>query len=508
MVAKLRKDDAAKQLIGAALCDKYVTSYKQYTVEERVNIISLFNDKVTNIDYFNLVKASLLTAVESNYKSNIDENLIKFVSILKGAGYEARYIYKRLYMDLVRKKEINYDDFKNFLNLFDFKMQKYSVIVVQEKELLECCIKLTKILDDIKIKKLSKRTLPIEIGNIDNGKIALEIQNIETFDEYKAVEETINLVRTFEQFYLFYRNEPQTGLVCYIKINGKYQSLRSEARGIKKSVKTIKKIVSLVNAEKMLDISLRSIETFYKMNRLLDIHNNALEVESPQSSLLSLWSILELILEENKGSKNSRITQIQKMVMPFLKYNYIRGYIESFSEDLRRWSLEDYKNIIGLVEESQVEEEQIYAFLVLDKYLTNRQNIKMKLDSFPLLRYRMYTLENILGSKKAILNMLREHEQKVAWHLQRIYRTRNCIIHDGESLSYAEDLVENLHHYIDELCDGICNVMGKQKNNYSINDAINEMMLRDSIFDAILVEERINNINDIKKVIYYGLEQE
>ncbi|MBR5650319.1 hypothetical protein [Pseudobutyrivibrio sp.] len=121
-----------------------------------------------------------------------------------------------------------------------------------------------------------------------------------------------------------------------------YQALRSDERGIKKSVKKDSRNDSLDKAKSMLDISLRTMSAFYHLNRLLDIHNTALEVESPQSALLSLWSILELLLEENKKGGSSRIVQIEKMLIPFLKYNYIKGFVLTFNEDLERWDEDKY----------------------------------------------------------------------------------------------------------------------------------------------------------------------
>ena len=41
-------------------------------------------------------------------------------------------------------------------------------------------------------------------------------------------------------------------------------------------------------------------ENLYKLSRIMEIHNMALGIQSPSNALLSLWSILELLLEKEK----------------------------------------------------------------------------------------------------------------------------------------------------------------------------------------------------------------
>ena len=40
-----------------------------------------------------------------------------------------------------------------------------------------------------------------------------------------------------------------------------------------------------------------------------------------------------------------------------------------------------------------------------------------------------------------------EHEERIRWHLRRIYRTRNSLVHTGRSLPHLESIVESLHSY-------------------------------------------------------------
>lgn len=78
---------------------------------------------------------------------------------------------------------------------------------------------------------------------------------------------------------------------------------------------------------------------------------------------------------------------------------------------------------------------------------------------------------------------MKEHEKKTAWHIQRIYRARNCIIHDGEDVQNIENLVENLHSYIDVLCSGIVQLLNNNNQNQTVMDAIYEMYIKEKLFE-------------------------
>lgn len=499
----LQRDEEAYALIGNKTCKAFIDKYSQLNIDERFNVIKLLFYKIDKKEYLESIKKSLITALKGKEKSKIDEKLVALIVALKNIGYESRYIYKLLYMDLVRPKSIVFEDFESFLEEFDCKQKKYELIVVQEREVLECCIKLSQILEDVKIKRIKNKNLPEELCPLNDNEMALSIKYIQTYDEYAAVEETKGLIKTFEQFYLFYRNEPQTKTQIYIKLDDSYQVLRSDERGIRKSVKKDSRSDSLEKAKSMLDISTRTMSAFYHLNRVLDIHNTALDVESPQSALLSLWSILELLLEESKKGNNSRINQIEKMLIPFLKYNYIKGFVLTFKEDLERWHDKRYIYIINNIEEGDSSLEKLYIFLVMDKYESLRKEIKSELDSFPLLRYRMYSLEKMLGSWDNLNKCIELHERKVKWHIKRIYRMRNVIIHNGGDSKYVDSLVENLHHYIDELCEGICHVFEEQKRFALVNDAIEEMIFRNQVMELNKCKGKVNGIDDIKRILNY-----
>ncbi|MDP1995985.1 MAG: hypothetical protein Q8J90_02200, partial [Gallionella sp.] len=110
-----------------------------------------------------------------------------------------------------------------------------------------------------------------------------------------------------------------------------------------------------------------------------------------------------------------------------------------------------------------------------------RRNVASKLDTNPLLRYRMKELYDSFSSAGKINRTLQKHKNKVAWHLSRIYWNRNLIVHSAESMPYLMTIVENLHDYLDTVMNGISYYASKSASETSIESVV-QAILTDADF--------------------------
>ena len=128
-------------------------------------------------------------------------------------------------------------------------------------------------------------------------------------------------------------------------------------------------------------------------------------------------------------------------------------------QSLLIWNRNETLNRLSEVEEGTNNIEKLVALMILSKYDSNGANnlpldklyAKLKEDKYTLMLNRMYKLHKILKDKKELLNFLIRHEKRLKWHIDRIYRVRNSIVHAGKSPKYLGTLVENLHSYLDIL---------------------------------------------------------
>lgn len=98
--------------------------------------------------------------------------------------------------------------------------------------------------------------------------------------------------------------------------------------------------------------------------------------------------------------------------------------------------------------------EKFALLLTLRENADARQKVLDALDDFPLLVYRFkFYSEEVLRTSKTIYDFLKRHEKRVRWHIMRIYRNRNMIVHNGSYMPYVDTIAENLHFYVDELLD-------------------------------------------------------
>lgn len=127
-------------------------------------------------------------------------------------------------------------------------------------------------------------------------------------------------------------------------------------------------------------------------------------------------------------------------------------------------------------------------------------------DEYPLLRYRIYFLNAQMKNSKGIKYLISEHVQRILWQIQRIYRARNYIIHDGRrNDELNQELVINLHSYVDTIFSSIFNFMGRSPYRDSVNDVVMTHDIDVAIMDEYLSKREKEKIDDSNalKYLYY-----
>ena len=128
---------------------------------------------------------------------------------------------------------------------------------------------------------------------------------------------------------------------------------------------------------------------------------------------------------------------------------------------------------MSLINVEESDEYKICCIIALKEKKDVRQEACKLLKKYPLIRSRVSQLyEDVFKTKKKYLAEIHRFSQRLTWHIQRLYRARNSIIHSGESPSNIKDLVEHLHSYVDEIVLDIIERMTNEKPMGSIENAI------------------------------------
>ena len=101
-----------------------------------------------------------------------------------------------------------------------------------------------------------------------------------------------------------------------------------------------------------------------------------------------------------------------------------------------------------------------------------------ELKNYPLLRNRIFQLNELCSNKKQLLDNINAYAQRITWHFTRLYRTRNAIIHLGSNPDYLRELVEHLHSYSDECLITLIFLLERKPQLETISNAVIHMQFR------------------------------
>ena len=195
---------------------------------------------------------------------------------------------------------------------------------------------------------------------------------------------------------------------------------------------------------------------------------------------------MNLDTDENK----SQIEHICNSILPFLNIGYLNKILENFSKDIWNWNRHLHRDLVKGVE-GENNGQKFARILRLDCYSDKRNKLEEEFRDFILLSERYKHLKKVLDNPDQLANTLRRHTERVEWQIRRIYRTRNLIVHDGETPSYTEFLIENLHEYLDSVMNSLMKLAAR---NYTINTIDQGFKLAEINYQAYLEKLKEKNL--------------
>lgn len=196
--------------------------------------------------------------------------------------------------------------------------------------------------------------------------------------------------------------------------------------------------------------------SFAKFNRAVDLHGIGSTNDRAENQLLNIWIALETLVPSHVHG-GSKVSKVCNGVLPIMLKNYLKRIIERASSDLIRWNRQKTGSILRKISGSKGLSlyQKVLRLIALDENDGLRSELYQELGNFHLLRFRIFELNELFKKPDNLVKRLELHEKKVAWQIRRIYRTRNLIVHLGESPSHIDTLIENAHDYLDQVMSTI-----------------------------------------------------
>jgi hypothetical protein len=211
-------------------------------------------------------------------------------------------------------------------------------------------------------------------------------------------------------------------------------------------------------------------ESVRRLGSALEMHSAALSSPSIGNQLVSLWAAIEALLP--MAGAETKIARIADFMVPILSRSYPAKLLKSLDQSLARCIPKDYEEAKMQISNQWSSLEQLAAIITIKENEPIRDKLYAAIDSNVLLRFRIWKLMRIFSDSSSIMAEIKAHEQRVGWHLRRIYRSRNLLVHSGKVLRYQDHLVESLHSYVDRSIYLVEEIMMRKPSPQNLDSAL------------------------------------
>jgi hypothetical protein len=235
--------------------------------------------------------------------------------------------------------------------------------------------------------------------------------------------------------------------------------------------------------EKMLEVAKAIVkldrQSQTRLVKALQYHKEAIDSQALENQLVDLWAALEGFVPQPFDDQ-PRIQHYISYLLPPLVLTYSEKIFKYIGDSLFHCD-KQVRDVISGINVGESFALKAASVILCDEFAAERDKVCALLDDHPLLRFRMYRVYRQYHTAADCLETIKSHKVKLAWHLNRIYNTRNSIMHSATSLPYLETLVENLHIYLDILLTSVSQLAAKSSIRTDIN----------AILKMLSVEERV-----------------
>lgn len=522
---RLDCDDVAKEILTKEFCSRFIKNYKSWDIKTQFENVQYIGRKLSNRTYYKYIIERLKHLISENKeKYEIDVKAVAFVRELLDCGYNENYIYQMLHEVFFYKEVSSLESLDDFFSRFDFSEKRYNVFIGYSKDISSLLPLYEKLeVSDLNVSIVDPASVPTGIKT-KRQKTILKFEHIESYDMYSAFEIADAISSCVANSYAFFRHDPNQ-MRTYGQVVDEQNKITTilPKKLLKYRVSSLSREDSAKSAESLIKVLFKNLENLSNFSGITRIHNSAISSENTSDSLLSLWSILESVVDEDDSTdkqpsdksnedkkERSKIGNVISYSIPYLKSTHIQKLVQTCMTDIIRWDINFFNNHILNNGFGSNDLEHTFAFLAFKSTQPDRDCLFASTETYPLLRYRVCILSDSLQNSKGIKALIKTHTQRVIWHLHRIYRARNYIIHDANANNgLNEGLVINLHSYVDTIFSDVIRHISLSPYNDSIHDAITNHKLSVLIMDEKLENRENEEItpNNALQYLYYDFEQ-
>jgi len=198
--------------------------------------------------------------------------------------------------------------------------------------------------------------------------------------------------------------------------------------------------------------------------------------------MISIWSAIEVLLSDPVDG--ARIVHYTANMVPAVCMYHARRQFHATSNDLKVLFRGRYTDILDELPGREISYKPAYALagcLLLDEHADTRARLLKLCDEQPIARHRIDRLSAHYSNIGCTYKALRDHEARVGWQVNRIYRSRNLLVHAGKSPDYVGQLIQNADEYFRFLVTAVLMETFGQTASVSIEGVIHSIKTRYNI---------------------------
>lgn len=403
----------------------------------------------------------LIEAARQNNKSTLEALCKDLITALENAGMGRRHLHESTdEFFFIREPHIESPDaLRAFLQIIFPHYHEFTSLF-KTKSVIGNISRETFAAFDIEIlkevpEKFKEAASGSEFENLSDDENYLLVSRIRAFDRYSAADEAANRIGRLQNLYRMYNHREKFSLITSVLIDQCCASgvkLMSRERTRMSFVNDDRPQKAAQKLEFMLKSSkLASGSDKTKFYSVAEFHGMTLDSKSVENQILNLWISLETIAPPRKGL--SKIDSVAKALLPVVGVNYIRRIASRVTFDLLRWNRPFVSKLLRSIDDNPSNEPtlKVLKLLALPTSTSALTTLFTELGDHELLRNRLFRLQQTFHKPKSTEAFILDHQQRVDWQIRRIYRTRNTIVHMGQTPSYADTIVDNAHDYFDQM---------------------------------------------------------
>lgn len=487
----LKSDEVLKERQFSALSSKIIDIFESVDFEENKHFKK---ESVTSIESQRNLIISLIKELTLNLKSNYREvaidkiiNLINsdplatidsknrlyslsnfLMSFLMTEGMSLAELFG-LYKNVIINERVDSDFFKRL------ELLKHEITKDPKTYRLQLKFFSRKLYDLIKRKKLSKVevsscSISPDLTNENFLFADLSVYGISVMSARKKAEEIIREIMDCFT-YVLERD--------YFTFEPTFSVLNSDG-SIKKTLMFIERISNdgdafndeiFLSYNTILDKMLNNSELTELRIKLLSsfrLYYNGITSFSSESKFTSLWSSLEALTQGASSEKLAHDAHVLHVVLPNIGVNYISKRLTSFKKLFKTLGVKQVAfsgQVINLI---TVTNKELY---LLFKQAAFVSAIEIIISDHLYVIFKLNKFYDSIKDCESLYESLIRHEEKVMFHISRLYMARNAITHNASSFPALDLLSLNLQHYLRSCINSVFDMMGRCPTVNNVSEA-------------------------------------